>query len=73
MAARVSADRNTERQVAEYPSIVTIAAVFVFGSVIGSFLNTVVHRLPAMTTGDREGRYDLIHPRSRCPGCSHPI
>lgn len=58
---------------AEYPSIVTMAAVFVFGAVIGSFLNTVVHRLPAMMTGDREGRYDLIRPRSHCPECSNPI
>ena len=37
----------------------------VFGAVIGSFLNVVVHRLP-------EG-VSLITPRSRCPSCRTPI
>lgn len=37
----------------------------VWGLVIGSFLNVVVHRVP-------EGR-SLAHPRSACPGCATPI
>ncbi|MHB0979765.1 MAG: prepilin peptidase [Thermoleophilia bacterium] len=37
----------------------------VFGAVIGSFLNVVVHRLPA--------RESLVSPGSHCPRCGHPI
>ena len=59
----------------------------IFGLVIGSFLNVVIHRLPRMMESewraqcaDLEGRdlpdaerYDLLIPRSRCPSCSTPI
>jgi leader peptidase (prepilin peptidase)/N-methyltransferase len=42
------------------------AAVFVFGLVVGSFLNAVVHRLPR--------GIGLAHPRrSFCPQCGHSI
>jgi len=37
----------------------------VFGAVVGSFLNVVVHRLPRGES--------LVHPRSRCPSCGTPI
>jgi leader peptidase (prepilin peptidase)/N-methyltransferase len=61
--------------------------VFVFGLLVGSFLNVVVHRVPVMLerTWRREalaldGRepppeepYDLIRPRSACPACKAPI
>jgi len=40
--------------------------VFFFGSVIGSFLNVCIHRMPL------EG-YSLIRPRSHCPNCKKPI
>jgi leader peptidase (prepilin peptidase)/N-methyltransferase len=38
---------------------------FVFGLVIGSFLNVCIYRLPASQS--------IVHPRSACPGCAHPI
>ena len=41
-------------------------ASFVFGAVVGSFLNVVIFRLPA------EGE-SIVYPASRCPACSTPI
>jgi len=38
---------------------------FIFGLVIGSFLNVCIHRLPASQS--------IVHPRSRCPQCGHLI
>jgi leader peptidase (prepilin peptidase)/N-methyltransferase len=38
---------------------------FVFGLVIGSFLNVCIYRLPLS--------HSIVHPRSACPGCDHPI
>ena len=37
----------------------------VFGLVVGSFLNVVIHRLPLGES--------VVSPRSRCPGCRNPI
>lgn len=68
----------------------TLAAALVaalFGLLIGSFLNVVVHRLPRMAErelenylADRAGqdlphqdRYNLMAPRSACPHCGHQI
>jgi leader peptidase (prepilin peptidase)/N-methyltransferase len=39
--------------------------VFVLGLVVGSFLNVVIHRVPAGES--------VVRPRSRCPGCGHEI
>jgi leader peptidase (prepilin peptidase)/N-methyltransferase len=58
-----------------------------FGLLIGSFLNVVIHRLPkmmqresdnycAVEAGKEEvhtGRYNLMVPRSACPHCNHQI
>ena len=40
--------------------------VFVFGSIVGSFLNVCIHRMPS------EG-YSLVRPSSHCPHCKKPI
>lgn len=40
--------------------------VFIFGSIIGSFLNVCIHRMP------QEG-YSLVSPGSHCPYCNKPI
>ena len=65
-----------------------VALAAAFGLVVGSFLNVVIHRLPIVLerqwraqAADVEGRpappagerYNLIHPRSRCPACNAPI
>ena len=42
-----------------------LAWLFAVGSCVGSFLNVVVHRLPAGV--------NLVHPGSRCPRCLSPI
>jgi leader peptidase (prepilin peptidase)/N-methyltransferase len=59
----------------------------VFGLLIGSFLNVVIHRLPKMMEHQWEAecaelsgkelpvrdRFNLMVPRSRCPHCGHLI
>jgi leader peptidase (prepilin peptidase)/N-methyltransferase len=40
-------------------------AIFVLGSIFGSFLNVCIYRLPRGLS--------VVHPRSACPGCNHPI
>jgi leader peptidase (prepilin peptidase)/N-methyltransferase len=42
-----------------------IVAAFLFGAVIGSFLNVVAHRVPAGES--------LVSPGSRCPECGAPV
>jgi leader peptidase (prepilin peptidase)/N-methyltransferase len=59
----------------------------IFGLLIGSFLNVVIHRMPKMMQRESDNyvahesgnplphqdRYDLIMPRSACPHCGHAI
>lgn len=68
------------------PGALPIAAALL-GLIVGSFLNTVIHRLPRMMEREwrtqcaelaghaapAEARYDLIAPRSHCPECRTPI
>ena len=61
--------------------------VFLFGLLVGSFLNVLIHRLPKMMerewhaqcaelrgeTPVEADRYNLAVPRSACPACGHRI
>ena len=44
---------------------ILLGIVFLFGLLWGSFVNVVIHRLPAGES--------VVHPRSRCPGCKNLI
>lgn len=64
----------------------TLAAAL-FGLLIGSFLNVVIHRIPIMMQRESDNyvaqesnrplphvdRFNLLTPRSRCPHCAHLI
>jgi leader peptidase (prepilin peptidase)/N-methyltransferase len=49
----------------EIPRPVLAAAAFLFGLLVGSFLNVVIHRLPRGES--------LVHPGSHCPACQAKI
>lgn len=49
-----------------------LCAAFVAGTVAGSFLNVLVHRLPVMARGE-DPELTLCSPRSRCPHCGQTI
>jgi leader peptidase (prepilin peptidase)/N-methyltransferase len=67
------------------PALITLAVLF--GLMVGSFLNVVIHRLPKLMerqwrsecaeltggTPPPAERYDLVVPRSSCPACGHRI
>jgi leader peptidase (prepilin peptidase)/N-methyltransferase len=68
-------------------SLIPAIAAAIFGLLIGSFLNVVVHRLPIMRQREfdnyiaheagkelpHQDRYNLMVPRSACPHCGHQI
>jgi leader peptidase (prepilin peptidase)/N-methyltransferase len=68
-------------------SVLPAVVAGVFGLLIGSFLNVVIHRIPKMMQREsdnyvasesgqpipHEDRYNLIVPRSACPQCGHKI
>ncbi len=47
------------------PELVGIGFAFVLGSLIGSFLNVVIHRVP--------NELSIVFPNSACPKCDKPI
>ena len=63
------------------------ALVGIFGLLVGSFLNVVIHRLPKMLEAQwaaecaelsgqeppEQAKLNLLVPRSRCPQCGHEI
>ena len=67
--------------------VVFAAFATLLGLFVGSFLNVVIHRLPAMMERDWQAqaaelrgeeapggeRFNLATPRSRCPHCGHQI
>jgi len=58
----------TGETMSEYPQILRLylyATLFVFGAVVGSFLNVCIARLPE--------KKSLVRPGSHCPTCSTPI
>jgi leader peptidase (prepilin peptidase)/N-methyltransferase len=71
----------------QYPALYW-GTLFVFGSLIGSFLNVVIYRLPEMMHREwrsdclefleqpadaEQERFNLSVPRSRCGNCGHKI
>jgi leader peptidase (prepilin peptidase)/N-methyltransferase len=68
-------------------STIFITFSVIFGLMVGSFLNVVIHRLPKMMEHEwhnnclelqgketpETGKYTLAHPRSACPKCGHKI
>ena len=65
-----------------------LGTLFVFGSLVGSFLNVVIYRLPVMMQREwrsdclefleqpadpEQDRFNLCVPRSRCGECGHQI
>ena len=74
-------------QFEQYPALY-LGTLFVFGALIGSFLNVVIYRLPMMMQREwrndclefleqpavaEEERFNLSVPRSRCGNCGHKI
>jgi leader peptidase (prepilin peptidase)/N-methyltransferase len=72
----------------EHYPILFVGTLFVFGSLIGSFLNVVIYRLPVMMQREwrkdcleflekppdaEQERFNLSVPRSRCGNCGHQI
>lgn len=70
---------------AEPTFFVTLSVIF--GLVVGSFLNVVIHRLPKMMEREwhnnclelqgkeaaEQSKYSIVTPRSACPNCGHNI
>ena len=55
-----------------YPMIVCLVYLFIVGTVVGSFLNVCIYRIP---TKDRllDSLRAIVSPKSRCPKCGNGI
>lgn len=74
-------------QILQSSQLAFVATCSALGLMVGSFLNVVIHRLPKMMerewqiqcaelSGQPPAEYtpfNLLHPRSACPHCQHPI
>lgn len=47
------------------PELAGLIVIFIFGCVVGSFLNVVIHRVP--------NELSIVFPNSACPKCQTPI
>ncbi|MEW6002101.1 MAG: prepilin peptidase [Nitrospirota bacterium] len=47
------------------PNVTSYTVIFIFGSIVGSFLNVCIYRIPR--------RISILIPSSRCPSCDTPI
>lgn len=54
------------------PQWIALCFLFVFGSVVGSFLNVCIHRIP-LHDDFWKSLKGVVHPPSRCPNCFHRI
>ncbi len=45
--------------------VISLGMTFIFGAIIGSFLNVCIYRLPL--------EHSIVRPSSRCPTCDKPI
>ena len=56
----------------DFPPWIMLAWLFVLGTVLGSFLNVCIHRIP-----QHDSLWDQLrglgYPPSRCPGCGASI
>ncbi|MEP7214035.1 MAG: prepilin peptidase [Acidobacteriota bacterium] len=57
--------QNSFESVTGLPDAIAYIFVFVFGAVVGSFLNVVIHRVP--------NEESIVFPNSACPNCKSPI
>jgi leader peptidase (prepilin peptidase)/N-methyltransferase len=65
LLAEINLKAGRKVDVRYFPNYLIGVAVFLFGLVIGSFLNVVIYRVPR--------RESIILPGSRCPRCGNPI
>jgi leader peptidase (prepilin peptidase)/N-methyltransferase len=56
---------NTFENITGFPELFAYIFIFIFGAVVGSFLNVVIHRVP--------NEESIVFPNSACPNCKKSI